>query len=113
MKTRCKDKDGNRICVGDILHVEEYPGRYVGGSLDFEGVVTIEEGRATVTYIDIGEAESYPIAMFPIEGRRLFDEEERHRYWKTMHLGGEPPEKLWKDGKYQKYFEEKLNGDEI
>ena len=41
MKTRCKDKTGRIICVGDILHVEEYPGKYVGGSYDFDGVVTI------------------------------------------------------------------------
>ena len=52
MKTRCKDKNGNVIHVGDILHVEEYPDKYVGGSLDFEGIVTLENGRAMVTYWD-------------------------------------------------------------
>lgn len=107
MKTRCKDKNGHHICVGDILHVEEYPGRYVGGALDFDGVVTIEDGRGFVTYLDIGEEESFPISMFPIEGRELFSEEERHRYWKTMFLGDEPPEYLWKEDLYRKHFERK------
>lgn len=104
MKTRCKDRFGKVICAGDILHVEEYPERYVGGSLDFEGVVTIEKGKAYVTYLDIGEEESFPISMFPIEGRVILDEAGRYRYWKEMHLGGEPPEKLWKTGLYQKHF---------
>lgn len=105
MNTRCRDRSGKTICVGDILHVEEYPGKYVGGSLDFDGIVTIENGRAYVTYLDIGEEESFPISMFPIEGRELFSEEERYRYWKTMHLGGTPPEHLWKDNLYHKHFE--------
>lgn len=104
MKTRCKDKNGKTICVGDILHVEEYPGEYVGGSLDFDGIVTVEEGRAYVTYLDIGEEESFPITMFPIEGRKIFDEEGRYRYWKTMHLGGEPKEYLWKEELYREHF---------
>lgn len=105
MKTRCKDRHGNAIWVGDILHVEEYPGRYVGGSYDFDGVVTIEDGKACVTYLDIGEEESFPISMFPIEGREIFTEEGRYRYWKTMHLGGEPPEYLWKEALYRSHFE--------
>ena len=105
MKTRCKDKNGNVIHVGDILHVEEYPDKFVGGSLDFEGIVTIENGRAVVTYHDIGEEESYPISMFPISGRYIWPEKWRYDYWKTVHLGGEPPEYLWKDGLYREHFE--------
>lgn len=107
MKTRCKDKDGNVIKVGDILHVEEYPGEYVGGSLEFEGIVTLEGGRAVVTYFDIGEEESFPVSMFPREGRAILDEEERYSYWKSAHLGGEPPEGLWKEALYEEYFASK------
>lgn len=109
MKTRCRDCKGNIIHVGDILHVEEYPDKYVGGSLDFDGIVTIEEGRACVTYLDIGEEETFPITMFPIEGREIFNEEERYRYWKTLHLGGEPPEKLWKEDMYRDHYDEREN----
>ena len=50
MRTRCMDKNRTPIWEGDILHVEEYPDKYVGCSLDFEGVVTIENGRAMVIY---------------------------------------------------------------
>ena len=105
MKTRCKDKHGNAIHVGDILHVKEYPGQYVGGSLDFEGLVTIENGRAVVTYYDIGEEESYPVSMFPTSGRRILPEKYRYAYWKTAMLGGEPPEYLWKEELYRQHFE--------
>lgn len=108
MKTRCKDKNGNVIHVGDILHVEEYPDQYVGGSLDFEGVVTIENGRAVVTYYDIGEEESYPISMFPISGRHIWSEKWRHDYWKTAMLGEEPPEYLWKEDLYKQHFQEAI-----
>ncbi len=38
-KTRYKDKHGQKICVKDFIHVEEYPDKYVGGSYDFEGIV--------------------------------------------------------------------------
>ena len=112
MKTRCKDKIGRTICVGDILHVEEYPGKYVGGSMDFDGVVSIENGRAYVTYLDIGEEESFPISMFPVAGRNLFTEKERYMYWKTMHLGAEPPEHLWKEELYRDYFGKNLPAEE-
>ena len=105
MKTRCKDRDGKIIRVGDILHVEEYPDRYVGGSLDFEGIVTLENGRAMVTYHDIGEEESFLVSAFPIAGRYIWPEEWRHDYWKTAMLGTEPDERLWKEELYETYFE--------
>lgn len=109
MKTRCKDKNGNTICVGDILYVEEYPDRYVGGSLAFEGVVTKENGCAVVTYFDIGEEESFLVSMFPISGREIQSEQDRYEYWKTALLGGEPPEEWWKEELYRQHFEEGNN----
>ena len=105
MRTRCKDKNHKAIWEGDILHVEEYPDQYVGGSLDFEGVVTIEDGKAMVTYLDIGEEESYPISYFPLKGREIMSENYRHSYWKTLHLGGEPNEGCWKEELYRDYFD--------
>ena len=104
IKTRCKDKNGNAICVGDILHVEEYPGKYVGGSLDFEGVVTMENGKAFVTYYDIGEEEGYLVSSFPINGREIWPEKWRYDYWKTAFLGSEPPPELWKEELYREHF---------
>lgn len=103
MKTRYKDKNNEPIYVGDILHVEEYPDRYVGGALDFEGVVEIgNDGTAVVTYYDIGEEQSFPISAFPKKGRLVLCEEERYQYWRTAFLGGEPPEELYKREIYTK-----------
>lgn len=94
MKTRFKDKHGEHIYAGDVVHVEEYPDRYVGGSIEFEGVVTVEKDGVYITYSDIGESESFPLKMFPVRGREILTEKERYDYWKTALLGGEPPE-LW------------------
>jgi len=101
MRTRCKDKHGEVIIAGDVVHVEEYPGKWIGGSLDFEGVVTKYKGKAIITYFDIGEEESFPLTMFPVEGREILSEKERYEYWKTALLGGEPPAILWKRELYE------------
>lgn len=95
-KTRYKDINGHRILIGDIVQVMEYPDRYVGGSLDYEGKIEIEDGIVVAVYYDIGEREAFPLKMFPKNGRRILKERERYKYWKTAFLGGEPPEELWK-----------------
>lgn len=101
-KTRFKDKNGNPIYLGDVIHVEEYPGKYVGGSLDYEGVVEIDEyGEIAVGYYDIGEHESTELSHFPVAGRELYTEKQQYEYWKTAMLGGEPEENLWKKDSYR------------
>ena len=104
IKTRCKDRNGNPIYVGDILFVEEYPNKYVGGSLDYDGIVEIRNGIAVCTYYDIGECEYTAISHFPISGREIATEEQRHSYWRTACLGNEPPECYWKENLYRDYF---------
>lgn len=101
MRTRCRDKNGDSIWEGDVVSVEEYPDKYVGGSLSFEGVVTLEKGGARITYFDIGEEESFPLSFFPVAGREILTDEESRGYWRTALLGGEPPEELWKKEKYR------------
>ena len=98
--TRYKDSTGKRIAVGDIVLVEEYPDEYVGGSLSYEGVIEKREGTIYCTYYDIGEEEAMPLSFFPVRGRKILNEEESYRYWKTAFLGGEPPEELWKRDLY-------------
>lgn len=73
MRTRYLDKNGRKICYGDFIHVEEYPDKYVGGSLDYEGVVEWDNvtKQPVVTYYDIGISESSPLKMFPIAGREI------------------------------------------
>ena len=95
-KTRFKDRNGYVICLGDVLWVQQYPGKWVGGSYEYEGVVEERGGKVYVTYYDIGEEESLPLSMFPRQGRELLTEEERKAYWRTALLGGEPSEGMWK-----------------
>lgn len=96
-RTRYRDKSGNIIYLGDILHVEEYPDQYVGGSLDYDGVVEKDSrGIVVVTYYDNGESESTPLSHFKVRGRSLFSEEERKEYWKVQCLGEKPPEFLYR-----------------
>ena len=72
-KTRYHDKNGRKICYGDFIHVTEYPDRYVGGSLDYEGIVEWDNAtrQPVVTYWDIGISESSPLKMFPLAGREI------------------------------------------
>lgn len=102
MRTRCKDKNGDWIWAGDVVSVEEYPDKFVGGSLAFEGVVTIEKGSAMITYYDIGEEASFYLSAFPVRGREILTDAESHDYWRTAMLGGEPPEEWWKKEKYRR-----------
>lgn len=99
-KTRYKDSNGDRIRIGDIVWVREYPDKYVGGSLDYEGVVEEIDGTVCATYYDIGEEESTALSVFPVKGRTLLTEEEQRKYWKTRFLGEEPPEYLYKRDMY-------------
>ena len=102
MKTRCKDKNREWIWEGDVISVEQYPDKFVGGSLSFEGVVSIgKDGKAYVTYYDIGEEESFLIDKFPMSGREILSEEESREYWRTACLGEEPPEVWWKRELYR------------
>lgn len=74
-KTRFFDRNGRKICYGDFIHVEEYPDKYVGGSLDYEGIVEWDNviKQPVVTYRDIGFSESSPLKMFPIAGREVME----------------------------------------
>ena len=77
-KTRYRDKNGRKICYGDFIHVAEYPDKYVGGSLDYEGIVEWDNvtKQPVVTYWDIGISESSPLKMFPLAGREIIKEQE-------------------------------------
>lgn len=96
MKTRFKDKNGEPIYTGDIVSVEQYPDKYVGGSYSYDGKIEERNGEIYAVYYDIGEEEALPLLMFPKRGRLVLDERERYEYWKTAFLGGEPPEELYK-----------------
>ena len=97
-KTKYKDKNGHYIYIGDGVVVQEYPDEYVGGSLDYEGVIEWNNESKTVvaTYYDIGEEESTPLKCFPIKGRTLLTEQQRKSFWRLMLLGAEPAERLYK-----------------
>lgn len=101
-KTRFKNEYGEPIYIGDVVHVEEYPGKYVGGSLDYEGVIEWDESieEVVATYYDIGEQESTMLKHFPKKGRTVLEEWQRKAYWKSLMLGEEPPERLYKREKY-------------
>lgn len=104
IRTRLRDKNGAPIYVGDLLYVCEYPEKYVGGSLDYEGIVEIRDGVAVCTYYDIGLEFPCAVSHFPAAGRTVADEAARHRYWKTAFFGEEPPEDLWKEDRYKTHF---------
>ena len=73
-KTRYKDKHGQKICVGDVIHVEEYPDKYVGGSYDFEGIVEQDnDGKIVVSYYDYSfyPEEMVPLSRFSVNGREI------------------------------------------
>lgn len=102
MKTRFKDKNGDCIYTGDIVSVEEYPDKYVGGSYSYDGIIEKRNGIIYAVYYDIGVEETLPLSMFPKRGRLILDEKGRYEYWKTAFLGGEPPEELYKREIYTK-----------
>lgn len=102
MKTRFKDKNGDCIYTGDIVSVEEYPDKYVGGSYSYDGIIEKRNGIIYAVYYDIGEEEALPLSMFPKRGRVILDEKRRYEYWKTAFLGGEPPDELYKREIYTK-----------
>lgn len=110
MKTRLKDCTGSPIFVGDVLFVSEHPDKYVGGSIEFTGLVSVENGIAIVTYWDIGEEESFPISMFPVNGRKVLEEAGRYKFWRECMLGAEPDPKLYKQDLYRQYAESCLHG---
>lgn len=70
-KTRFKDKNGDIIYIGDIVYVEEYPDKYVGGSYAYEGKIEERGGRIYAVYYDIGQEEALPLSMFPKHGREI------------------------------------------
>lgn len=70
-KTRFKDKNGDTIHIGDIVYVEEYPDKYVGGSYAYDGKIEERNGRIYVVYYDIGDEEALPLFMFPKCGREI------------------------------------------
>ena len=70
-KTRFKDKNNKSIYLGDVVHVEEYPDEFVGGALDYEGVIEEENSKICAVYYDIGERQSTPLSAFPKREREV------------------------------------------
>lgn len=73
-RTKYKDKHGRRICYGDIIHIKEYPDKYVGGAYDYEGVVEFDENwrQTVVVYYDMSMiGDSVPLCRFPVNGREI------------------------------------------
>ena len=104
LKTRFKDKNNNPIYIGDIVYVEEYPDKYVGGSYAYEGVIEEREKTIYVTYYDIGEEEYIPLSCFPKKGREVLSAEKQYNYWKTQLLGADPPKHLYDRKERAKYI---------
>lgn len=92
MGTIKKKKIAEEGCKEIILKVSEYT--YIPKILS-------DKGKPSGMLL--GEEATFPISMFPIEGRSLYEEKDRYRYWKTMNLGGEPPECLWKEDLYREH----------
>lgn len=93
--TRFKDCNGRLIYEWDVLSVEEYPDKFVGGSYDFIGVVEREIGWNNkeywaVVYYDIGEREPVALSRFPIKGREIIKDKQeikdQNRLFKSHRL---------------------------
>ncbi len=104
-KTRFKDRNGDTIYIGDVVNVEEHPGKYVGGSIDYEGVIEWEDSRVVAVYYDLGEREAMPLSMFPVKGRRILKAWQRKEYWRSLMLGAEPPKRLYMRDRYHEQNE--------
>lgn len=104
LKTRFKDKNNNPIYIGDIVYVEEYPDKYVGGSYSYEGVIEEYDKTICVTYYDIGEEEAIPLSCFPKKGREILSAKKQYEYWKNQFLGADPPKHLYDRKERAKYI---------
>lgn len=72
--TRFKDKNGNRIHLGDYIHVQQYADddyENNDGMLDYEGIVENWNGEIMVVYYDIGVREPENIHCFPKQFREI------------------------------------------
>ena len=90
IETRHTDKNGTKICVGDILFVSD-------GCNSFQGMVEIQDGRVVVMCPDGDGEKSLPLDIFHTKNRTRLNEKGRYNYWKMI-LGKKPPKSLWKIG---------------